>query len=225
MASGAVDGVFIDRANWGEKCQAGERGFDAATCATLPAAQRLMLQEVTAALGPRAIVLAKDTGGEPMNDWQVANTVMTSDTFCSSYCHGCGNNPNAAPPWTPALRDDCIRSMETIVNTSARGQISQSHAVGVMTDDIQRAWGIACFLIAAGNLSFFSYADWGHNAWTMAGTQWWPEYHHTLGAPLDPPLKQEEDFVYVRRFSSGTTVRVDVGKHVADVNWADKHTQ
>ena len=100
--------------------------------------------------------------------------------------------------------------METVANTSARGQISQSHAVGAMTNTVQREWGIACFLIAAGNLSFFSYADWGSNAWTMAGTQWWPEYQHTLGAPLDPPLKQEEEFVYVRRFSSGTTVRVDV---------------
>ena len=220
MASGAVDGVFIDRANWGEKCQAGDNGFDATTCAALPAAQQLMLQEITTALGPRAIVLAKDTSGAPMNDWRVANTVMTSDTFCSSYCRGCGSNPTAAPAWTPALRDDCIQSMETIANTSARGQISQSHAMGAMTDAVQREWGIACFLIGAGNLSYFSYADWGSGAWTMAGTQWWPEYHYKLGAPLDPPLKKVEEFVYVRRFSSGTTVRVDVGKHVANVNWA-----
>ena len=32
-----------------------------AICAALPAAQRLMLQEISTALGPDAIVLAKDT--------------------------------------------------------------------------------------------------------------------------------------------------------------------
>ena len=61
MASGVIDGVFIDRANWGEKCVAGSKGLDAAICAALPAAQRLMLQEISTALGPGAIVLAKDT--------------------------------------------------------------------------------------------------------------------------------------------------------------------
>ena len=52
---------FQDRANWGEKCVAGSKGLDAAICAALPAAQRLMLQEISTALGPDAIVLAKDT--------------------------------------------------------------------------------------------------------------------------------------------------------------------
>jgi hypothetical protein len=235
MASGAVDGVFIDRANWSEKCKAGQKGFDAPTCASLPAAQRLLLEEITAALGPGAMVLAKDTGGAPMNDWEVANTVMTSDTFCSSYCHGCGSNASAAPPWTSALRDDCIQSIETIANTSARGQISQSHAMGPMEDERQREWGIACFLIGAGNHSYFSYADWGHNSWTTAGTRYWPEYERRLGAPLDPPLARaaaEEEgggggggaasqFVYTRRFSSGATVTVDVDKHTAKIEWAE----
>ena len=66
MASRAVDGVFIDRANWAEKCIAGSNGFDATTCASLPAAQRLMLEEITTALGPGAIVLAKDTSDAPI---------------------------------------------------------------------------------------------------------------------------------------------------------------
>eukprot|EP00660_Eupelagonema_oceanica_P010440 gene10440-1073_t len=38
--------------------------------------------------GP-AQVLAKETGGgAPFADWQVANAAMTTDSFCSTYCHG-----------------------------------------------------------------------------------------------------------------------------------------
>jgi hypothetical protein len=179
-----------------------------------------MLKEITTALGPGAIVLAKDTGGAPMRDFEVANTVMTSDTFCSSYCRGCDKT---SPPfkWSPALRDDCVASMQTIANTSARGQISQSHAMGPMEDAQQREWGVACFLVGAGPLSFYSYADDGRSggSWTMAGTRWWPEYEAKLGAPLDPPLKKEagSEYVYVRRFSSGLSVRVDVDKHNATI--------
>ena len=192
-----------------------------------------------------------------MMDWQVANTVMTSDTFCSTYCKGCGPSVTPASRWTPALRDDCVRAIETIANTSARGQISQSHAMGPMEDVAQREWGVACFLIGAGKLSFYSYANWAKDSWTTAvrpalpaslacmpaaafdvsclchclpeaagraqqGTRWWPEYARKIGAPLDAPLTKaaSSGHVYTRRFSSGTTVRVDIDKHEAKIVWA-----
>lgn len=112
--------------------------------------------------------MAVRSDGAPMMDWQVANTVMTSDTFCSTYCKGCAPSVTPASRWTPALRDDCVRAIETIANTSARGQISQSHAMGPMEDVAQREWGIACFLIGAGRLSFYSYANWAKDSWTTA---------------------------------------------------------
>jgi hypothetical protein len=34
-------------------------------------------------------------------DWQVVNAAMTSDAFCSSYCHGC--NDSVTPVRTKRL--------------------------------------------------------------------------------------------------------------------------
>jgi hypothetical protein len=46
-----------------------------------------------------------------------------------------------------------------------------------------RAFTMAAFLIGAGDLSFFSYANWADNCWQLAGTRWWPEYDYPLGNP------------------------------------------
>ena len=57
-----------------------------------------------------------------MLDWHVANTVMTSDTFCSSYCHGCNGSVTPRSVWTTKLRDDCVASIETVANVCAGAQ-------------------------------------------------------------------------------------------------------
>ena len=84
MSSGFFNGVFIDRANWCEKC-ADRTGWDNETCASMVPFQRQLFVELTSALGEGNITLAKETSQAPAIDWQVANAAMTSDTFCSAY--------------------------------------------------------------------------------------------------------------------------------------------
>jgi hypothetical protein len=113
MDTGAFNGVFIDRANWAEKC-ATTNGWDKATCSSLVpgqvsiphtlmfdqlciafqpspslSVQRQLFVELTAALGEGNITLAKETSSARAVDWQVANAAMTSDTFCSAYWYDC----------------------------------------------------------------------------------------------------------------------------------------
>ena len=92
------------------------------------AAQRQLFVELTAALGEGNITLAKETSGAPANDWQVANAAMTSDTFCSQYCHQCNDSITPASRWAvPADAQQCADSIATIANMSARGQLTQVH--------------------------------------------------------------------------------------------------
>jgi hypothetical protein len=74
----AFNGVFIDRANWAnsDKCN-----WDAATCTAMGAAQTQLFVELTAALGPGNITLAKETSGEIMQDWKVANVRLLCRLF------------------------------------------------------------------------------------------------------------------------------------------------
>ena len=94
-------------------------------------AQRQLLTELTAALGEGNITLAKEHGGTSFVDWQVVNAAMTSDAFCSSYCHGCNNSITPMMNgWNGVSAQDCADSIATIADMSARGQLTQSHAMG-----------------------------------------------------------------------------------------------
>ena len=228
MATGMFDGVFIDRANYAEKCASTQSSQPVAispsTCAALMPGSRQLLADLTAALGKDAIVLAKETNHAPATDWQVANAAMTSDTFCSRYCHNCNSSVDPRTGWAAADRDECLASMKTIANVAARGQLSQNHGMGPVTGTLaaaQRTFTIAAFLVSAGNHSYFSYADWVSNCWNLAGTGWWPEYDKPLGTPISPPLNQVGSNMYAfeRNFSSGTRVFVDVEKHEAQIVW------
>lgn len=219
MSSGVFNGVFVDRANWGEKCP-----WSNATCTSLVAGQRQLLSELSAALGEGNLTLAKETGDAPMMDWEVVNAAMTSDTFCSQYCHDCNTSVSPASLWTKSDYEGCAQSIATIANMSARGQLTQSHAMGPFTGpyaDEARQFTMAAFLIGAGNLSYFSYANWANACWTLAGTRWWPEYDLPLGAPTSPPNTKlaGKRWKYFRNFSSGTTVYVDVATRVVDIQW------
>jgi hypothetical protein len=101
--------------------------------------------------------------------------------------------------------------------------MTESHGQGPLTDLLQRQFTMACFLVAAGNFSYYSYASWTKNAaWSLAGTRWWPEYDLPLGQPLDPPMMAAGDgnpMSYTRRFESGTAVKVDLVAHTATINW------
>jgi hypothetical protein len=118
MASGAFNGVFIDRANWAEECTWAE-------CKSLVPAQRQLFVELTATLGEGKITLAKEHTGVSSIDWQVANAAMTSDAFCSMYCHGCNTSVTPASRWTIADAQNCADSITTIANMSARGQLTE----------------------------------------------------------------------------------------------------
>ena len=87
MESGAIDGVFIDRANWCEECSAGRAGWDKQTCDSMVPAQRLLLSELTAALGEGNITLAKEHGKGHMIDWQASvETVCARCWFTVAFC-------------------------------------------------------------------------------------------------------------------------------------------
>jgi hypothetical protein len=85
-----------------------------------------------------------------------------------------------------------------------------------------REFAMAAFLIGAGNLSFFTYANWAGNCWQLAGTRWWPEYDYPLGKPTSPANTRVpgKRWKYARNFSSGTTVYVDVATRVVSIDWA-----
>ena len=226
MASGAFNGVFIDRANWADKCTSG-RGWDRATCESIAPAQRLLLAQLSATLGEGNITLSKETSNAPADDWQVANAAMTSDAFCSTYCHGCNQSVSPASRWeTPRDAQDCAQEIATIANMSARGQLSQSHAMGPFDGKhaaAAREFTMAAFLVGAGNLSFFSYANWAESCWELPGTRWWPEYDRMLGHPTSPPNRRlpGKRWKYTRNFSSGTTVYVDLATRAAEIKWAE----
>ena len=85
-----------------------------------------------------------------------------------------------------------------------------------------RNFTIAAFLIAAGNLSYFTYTDWSQNSNELAGTKWWPEYDMKLGEPTSPAntLLPGKRWKYARNFSSGTTVYVDIATREVQIDWA-----
>lgn len=220
---GGFDGVFIDRADWAKRCSGSVRTWDNATCDSLVPGQRQLFVDLIAALGEDAVVLAKETSSVPMNDWQVTNAMMTSDTFCSQYCHNCSTSVDPKSRWTTADRDDCVESINTIASAAARGQLSQSHAMGPLDNQAAREFTMAAFLVAAGRLSYFSYANWIDQCWELTGTRWWPEYDLPLGDPTSPAAQRaspDKPYVFVRNFSSGTSVYVDVEKHEAKIIWA-----
>ena len=227
MASGAINGVFIDRANFCEGCVT-RGGWDNETCASMVPAQRQLMSELQDALGEGNITLAKEHAGTNFVDWQVVNAAMTSDAFCSSYCHEC--NDTVTPlqnGWSVDSAQNCANSLTTLAEMSARGQLTQSHAMGVFEGPHAaegRTFTIAAFLIGAGELSYFSYANWAFGCWSMGGTAWWPEYDKPLGKPTSPPNTKVpgEKWKYTRSFSSGTTVTVDLLTRDVELKWGDE---
>eukprot|EP00041_Stephanoeca_diplocostata_P009471 m.145982 g.145982 ORF g.145982 m.145982 type:complete len:396 (-) comp17754_c0_seq1:33-1220(-) len=227
MTSGAFNGVFIDRANWAQGCVAKGGGggvWSVELCSSLINSQRTLLEELMTAVGLGGITLAKETSGVVAADWEVVNGVMTSDTFCSQYCHKCNDSVSPATLWTTSDAQNCANSIATIANMSARGQLTQSHAMGPFQGplgDQSRQFTIAAFLVAAGNLSFFTYANWAIDCWELTGTRWWPEYDFPLGVPTSPANTKiaGSRWKYSRNFSSGTTVYVDVATRETSIHW------
>ena len=227
MRSGAFNGVFIDRANWCEQC-ATRGNWDNETCTTMVPAQRLLLSEITALLGDGNVTLAKEHSGASSTDWQVVNAAMTSDTFCSVYCHasnGCTNATDPASRWTKSDAETCAASITTIATAAARNQLTQSHAMGPFGGTLgadARKFTIAAFLIGAGPLSYFSYANWLTDCWELKGTAWWPEYDYDIGTPTSPAntkINNRSKFKYARNFSSGTRVLVDIYTRKVSIEW------
>ena len=105
-------------------------------------AQKQLLAELTEALGEGNITLAKVASGTVANstDWEVANGAMTSDTFCSHYCHGCNASVDPATTWThPTDSQDCVDSMQKVADMTARGQLTESHAMGPFSGPLGEA--------------------------------------------------------------------------------------
>eukprot|EP00039_Didymoeca_costata_P032832 m.39526 g.39526 ORF g.39526 m.39526 type:complete len:388 (+) comp9564_c0_seq1:31-1194(+) len=217
VKSGAFDGVFIDRANWAQRGLMqgyNHDGWDNATFRSLIPAQAQLFADLTDALGQDHIVLAKETGGgAPFNDWQHANAAMVSDTFCSNYASG-----NRTPSEL-FDKDQCVQDIFELKNQSARGQLTECHGQGPIDDSVQREFTIACFLIGAGNMSFFEYAGWEKGeAWSLPGTRWWPEYDKPLGNPISE-AERIGQYQFSRNFSLGTKVFVDLDSHSAKISW------
>jgi len=330
VKSGAFDGVFIDRANWAQRgymqltngTSQQEKSLRAhhwepSLLSSLVPAQTQLFRDLTTALGPDAVVLAKETGGgAPFLDWKVANAAMSTDTFCSSYAPAenvpagaggtwatpvqghmrpwqavtmaqantstfakceirCDRTPgcqavqyntqirlcwllnetinkrlycmngtgvewvaNRAAPGVPTCSPtaapnmsygydaaQCLEDMQTVAAAATRGQLTENHGQGPPGDIVSRTFTIGCFLVSAGNLSYFSHASWlKGGAWSLEGTEWWPEYDYPLGEPVDPPLMPTPGSTsgrqFSRRFGSGTAVTLDLDAQRAHIAWA-----
>lgn len=144
--------------------------------------------------------------------------VSNREAPASSTCKA--DAPNISYGYDP---QQCLTDMQTVALAATRGQLTESHGQGPPGDVVSRTFTIGCFLVAAGNYSYFSHASWlKSGAWSLAGTQWWPEYDHPLGEPIDPPLapaSQGSPWKFSRRFSSGTSVTVDLEAQRAQISW------
>lgn len=159
------------------------------------------------------------TSGTCCGDEWIANKVAPGLPPC---CNTTSNTEPGGPEWDP---DQCLADMHAVAEYATRGQLTESHGQGPFESKTQREFTIACFLIAAGNYSYFSYASWDaggvHGAWNLGGTKWWPEYDMPLGAPLDPPMMSAGAAgKFSRRFASGTAVELDLEAHAASISWA-----
>ena len=113
----------------------------------------------------------------------------------------------------------CKLDIETVRSATRRGQLTQSHGMGFLNDTVQREYTMACFLVAHGNMSYFSYAS-SLQPWSLSGMRWWPEYDYALGAPVGEALVSANGWTYHRNFTSGTSVVVDVNSHTASISWS-----
>jgi len=215
--SGAFDGVFIDRANWGLKLKVlyfdkgkKRRGWDSATVDSLIPAQLTLLDELHSALTDSNIVLSKDSVVKGSKNWQVVNSAMVKDAFCSGY------KPKKAGQ-ASFDKETCLEQIQFVQKVSRRPMVTQLHAMGPANNTAAREFAMACFLVAAGNLSFFSYVDWDFS-WTINGVQWWPEYDKPVGVPLG--LAVRHGWKFTRSFTSGTSVSLDLEAQTANINWA-----
>lgn len=216
VQSGPFDGVFVDRANYARRAlqlQGGHiprEGMDPATAERLVPGQRLLLANLTAALGATHILLAKLSYIEAdATAFQVANAAMASDTFCSNYKSQAHYNAT-----------QCRDAIRLNAQYAARGQLTESHGMGPLTDTAQREFTLACFLVSMGKYSYFTYAtEDPAGAWALEGTRWWPEYDKPLGVPLGAANVSSDGWVFRRSFSSGTAVEVDVLHHSATITW------
>jgi len=216
-----VDGVFIDRANWANSSQC-HPNLGKPLCRELFQGQRQLFDDLVNALGSRYTTLAKEVGATVMSDWQVANAVMTSDSFCSEYCDNCSPDVDPKTMWSDKDAERCLKEMIVIETMSNQGQLTTNHAMGPMNNKDARLFVIAAFLIAAGDLSFFSYVDWT-NPWDLDGVSWIPEYDLPLGRPTSPAntCVPGEKWKYVRTFESGTRVYVDLSTREVSIAWGN----
>ena len=166
-------------------------------------------------------------------EW-LSNKIAPGSTTCMYHppAPAVAPEPNGTMWNATACRED----MRTVAASASRQQMTESHGQGPLDDETQREFTMACFLVAAGNFSYFSYASWkSGEAWSLDGTMWWAEYDAKLGLPLDPPMMQQgaaiiggggggggggDGMQYTRRFASGTKVELDLVRHTAKITWA-----
>eukprot|EP00045_Choanoeca_perplexa_P022075 m.8265 g.8265 ORF g.8265 m.8265 type:complete len:393 (+) comp9127_c0_seq1:146-1324(+) len=217
LNSGVFDGCFIDRANFAEEVLIKYNGsrphahWDQSTTRLLINGSQLVLGALMDAVGEQHIILAKETSYVVPEDWKLVNALMPTDTFCSNYKQS-GKSRSYDPT-------QCRLDIEAVRNASRRGQLTESHAMGFLNDTVQREYTMACFLVAHGNMSYFSYAS-SLQPWSLPGLRWWPEYDYPLGPPLGEAVVSADGWTYQRNFTSGTTVVVDVYSHSAKIDWA-----
>eukprot|EP00045_Choanoeca_perplexa_P022309 m.9055 g.9055 ORF g.9055 m.9055 type:complete len:267 (-) comp9352_c0_seq2:44-844(-) len=214
------DCSFIDRANYAQSVLDTLNGsipahnWDINVTRRLVQGSKMALKALMTAVGEDHIILAKETSYDTLaEDWMYVNAMMVTDTFCSDYDHD-----QEIHQYDPK---QCKLDIETVRNATRRGQLTQSHGMGFLNDTVQREYTIACFLVAHGNMSYFSYASSEPTlSWSLDGTRWWPEYDYALGAPVGEAVVSADGWTYHRNFTSGTTIMVDIYRHVAEIQWA-----
>ena len=142
--SGAFDGVFIDRANWGLGLEGDLHGnLDSATASPLIDGQRALLDDLQKELTNSHMVLAKESTVSGSHDWQVVNSVMVKDAFCSHYKPDKGGNT--------FNKEVCLEQIQLVQSVSRRPMMTQLRAMGPATA-ADREFTMACFLVAVASI-------------------------------------------------------------------------
>ncbi len=224
------DGCFIDSAGWargppypGSSPKSSESL--AKTCNSTAAKMKAigdgtvtLLADLQNAVGSSKLIIAKDSfrGGSE----EYVNTIFPMDTFCS--CYSCKWSDKSHGSTYPEI---CQTQIQEIIRLGKRGQVALAH--GQVNRQIEGnpealkkdfIFSLASFLIAASDHTFFGYS----NGWYYNGTEWHSEYDLPLGPPTGDAIQGTgaSNMTWTRSFTSGTTVKVNVAEHTAEIKWA-----
>ena len=210
VASGAIDGCFVDRAaqyqygcNSKRKTNGGKPLISIDACSGYATAQA----ELQSDLGSERVVLSNCGGQADATRCPPPGVAGVFFEFWCDRADGTAKNwPGMGPP-----NSTCADLVREAARLGEAGKIVQVHR-GVGAEN-NATYGLAAFLLAAGNKSFY-----GDGAWSGEWT-WLPEYDRAPGAPLGPYAADAGDALLLRRSFARLDVVVDTRASTAWLTW------